>query len=385
VKSALAKLAAIFGVWTLLAVILAGTNALYRVNLGEPARFWHGLSVNLLDYWIWAALTPVIFYFAKKFPFQRRKLIRTIAIHFGFYLLLTLAHEVLAQLLGIPAGVPDAYRASIFRYRFIASLYDSLWMYWPAVGIWSLIEYYQRYRERDMRAAQLKEQLTRAELQALRNQLHPHFLFNTLNSVASLMHEDVQAADDMLADLSHLLRVYLSGNEEQEIPLRQEIELLNTYLRIQKRRFEDRLSSSIDVPASLLDASFPALLLQPLVENAILHGIAPRPIPGKVSVCARSEGDRLRLDVVDDGTGLSSESKDRIGLANTRSRLRQLYGDRHTFQIANRVPTGVTVTMTIPLRFLTSPAEAKTDDHSDRDRGRRTASAPTDSVVAEER
>jgi two-component system, LytTR family, sensor kinase len=385
VKSAFTKLAAIFGAWTLLAVIQAGTNALYRVNIGETSRFWQGLRVGLLDYWIWAALTPVIFYLARKFRFQRRTLLRTISLHFAFYLLLTMAHEVMAQLLGIPAGVPDAYRGSIFRYRFISSLYNDLWMYWPAVVIWSLFEYYQRYRERDMRAAHLKEQLTRAELQALRNQLHPHFLFNTLNSVASLMHEDVQAADDMLTDLSHLLRVYLSSNQEQEISLGWELELLDTYLRIQKRRFEDRLSCLIDVPTDLLDAAFPALLLQPLVENAILHGIAPRPLPGTVTIRARRDGDSLTLDVLDDGTGLSSDAKDRVGLGNTRSRLRQLYGDGHMFQIANRVPAGVSVRITIPLRFIAAPPEARTDDHSNRNRGRRTAGPPADSLVAEKR
>ena len=382
-KSALTKFGAIVGVWGLLAMLLAGTSALERMTLGLPARFWHTLRFGAMDYGVWALLTPLIFYLAHKFPFQRRGLIRTISLHFCFYLLLTLAHELLAQWVGIPAGAPESYRGSPFRFRFISSLYNDLWMYWPAVVIWSLFEYYQRYRERDMRAAQLKEQLARAELQALRNQLHPHFLFNTLNSVTSLMHEDVHAADDMLGDLSHLLRVYLSGNDEQEIPLQRELDLLDTYLRIQKRRFEDRLSSTIDVAESLFDAAVPALLLQPLVENAILHGIAPRPLPGRVEVRVRREGDTLRLEVADDGLGLPSHARAGIGVSNTCARLRQLYGEHHTFQMKNREPSGVAVVITIPLRFL--PAEAQLDDDTNRDRGRRTAGTPADSVVTERR
>jgi LytS/YehU family sensor histidine kinase len=191
-----------------------------------------------------------------------------------------MAHSAAAQGLGLAVARPASFHGSLLWLRFIASLYDSLWMYWPAVVIWSLIDYYQRYREREMRAALLKEQLRGAELQVLRSQLHPHFLFNTLNSVASLMHEDVQAADDMLGDLSSLLRVYLTSNDEQEVRLRQEIQLLDTYIRIQTRRFEGRLSSQLDVPAELLDAAIPSLLLQPLVENSILHGIAQRPSQG---------------------------------------------------------------------------------------------------------
>ncbi len=384
-KRELAKFGTIWVVWTVLAILLAGTNALYRINVGEPAKFWPSLRMGLLNYWIWATLTPVIFYLAKKFRFTRDSWGRTAAIHFGFYLLLTATHELIAAIIGIPAGAPASYQSSIFQFRFVSSLYEDLWMYWPVVVVWSLFEYYERFRERDMRAAQLKEQLAQAELQALRSQLQPHFLFNTLNSIASLMHEDVDAADDMLADLSLLLRVYLNCSDEPVVPLRREITLLETYMRIQKRRFDDRLSWLRDVPRELLDAAIPALLLQPLVENSILHGIAPRSAPGHMRLSARRNGSMLDLEVADDGLGLAKDYAESVGLSNTRSRLRQLYENSHSFEIIGGVNGGVVVKITLPLRFLPSQTEADVDDNTHRDSRRRSAGAPANSVTAEAR
>jgi hypothetical protein len=174
-KSAWVKFAAIFGFWTLLALLLVSSNFLYRVSAGLPARYIAELGVDLLDYWIWAALTPAIFYMAKRFPFSRRNWARTTIIHFGAYLVFAWLHEAIAQLIGLPGPTVAGFHGSVLGLRVIASLYNDLWMYWPVVVIWSLVEYYQRYRERDTRAAQLNEQLTRAELQTLRNQLHPIF------------------------------------------------------------------------------------------------------------------------------------------------------------------------------------------------------------------
>jgi two-component system, LytTR family, sensor kinase len=379
VKSAFTKFGYVFLVWTGLALLQTSSEALYRALLGAPIGFFHVLRHCLLDYWLWAALTPIVFYLARRFPFTRSSWPRATTIHFGFYLLLTFAHEVLASLVGLPSGAPPSFHGSVLGLRFVSSLYNDLWMYWPIVVVWSMLHYYECYRERDTRAAQLKEQLSRAELQALRNQLHPHFLFNTLNSVASLMHEDVEAADDMLADLSHLLRVYLAGNDQQETPLRQEMELLDTYIRIQKRRFEGRLSVVFDIPTELLDAAVPSLLLQPLVENSILHGIAPRSAPGYVRVTAHRQGSALQLEISDNGLGLPGHHVEGIGLSNTRSRLRQLYENRQTFSIFNSETGGVTVSISLPLRMI----PASSDDHTNPDHRRRTARPAADSVVAQ--
>jgi len=194
------------------------------------------------------------------------------------------------------------------------------------------------------------------------------------------MHEDVQAADDMLGDLSHLLRVYLSGHDEQEIRLRQEMELLDTYVRIQKRRFEGRLSALFDVPPELLDAAVPSLLLQPLVENSILHGIAPRSSQGYVRVSARRNGSDLHLEVTDNGLGLPETYEEGIGLLNTRARLRQLHGDRQCFAVNEGENGGVTVSISIPLHLLPLAAP---NDNTNHDRRRRTAGSKADPVVAQ--
>jgi LytS/YehU family sensor histidine kinase len=196
------------------------------------------------------------------------------------------------------------------------------------------------------------------------------------------MHEDVQAADDMLADLSHLLRVYLISNGKQEVRLSEEIDVLDTYIRIQKRRFEGRLLSVLDIPAELFNAGVPPLLLQPLVENSILHGIATRSWEGYVMVRAWQTGSALNLEVVDNGLGLPENHAEGIGMSNTRSRLRQLYEDRQYFHIKNGDNGGVVVSIQIPLQFI--PARVP-DDDTNSDSGRRTARATADRFVTQSR
>ncbi len=379
-KEQLAKLGILFAGWSLMAAFLAASRSLYRVTLGRPGDFLHLLRLDLIDYWIWVALTPAIFYLAKRFQFTRTTWARSTAIHFCGYLGAAVAHETIAQLLGLPFSAPAGFSGSLLKLRIVDSLYDDLWMYWPIVVIWSLFEYYQRFRERDLRATRLSEQLARSELQGLRNQIRPHFLFNTLNSIAALIHRDVEAADDMLADLGYLLRAYLTGDEEQESALGRELQLLGTYVRIQQRRFQDRLSWSTDVAQYLLDAVVPTLLLQPLVENAILHGIASRSEPGHVHIAAHRAESSLMIEVTDDGSGLAPNFKEGLGLSNTRSRLLQLYGDKQSFNIQSKEGQGVTIRVTLPLRFVT-PQDVVADGDTGHERERQTADAVSDSVA----
>jgi two-component system, LytTR family, sensor kinase len=351
------RLALIFGAWTMLAVVQTTHLTLYRLGLGGPVNVWEIARLRLTDYWLWAALTPLIFRLARRYPFRRRTWPRALAIHALAFFALAATHDAVAALLGMPLPVPDGFHGSALLLRIAGSSYDNLWMYWPLVVISSFVETHQEVRAREAQAAELRERLTRAELQALRNQLDPHLLFNALNSVAALMHEDVQAADDMLADLSHLLRTYLTDGQ-QETSLGCELELLRAYVGIQQHRFDDRLSCVVDVPSELLGATVPALVLQPLVENAILHGIAPSPRPGQVRIRARRDGERLALEVSDDGVGLRAGHREEVGLSNTRARLRQLYGERHSFALqgGTGTGTGVVVSLTLPLRFGSAPA-----------------------------
>src|SRR5690349_6487011 len=199
---------------------------------------------------------------------------------------------------------------------------------------------------------QLEARLARAQLQSLRLQLHPHFLFNTLNTVTALIGTDRHAAERVISGLSELLRMSLSSASEQEVSLARELELLAHYIEIQQIRFQDRLTVSFRIDPDARYALVPNLMLQPLVENAIRHGIAPRAAPGHVIVTAARRGNRLELSVVDDGVGekASRDHRDGVGLGNTRARLLSLYGSDHRFEAGGATAGGFAVRIEIPYR-----------------------------------
>src|SRR6185436_14330796 len=206
-------------------------------------------------------------------------------------------------------------------------------------------------------AARLETRLVEAQLQALQRQLHPHFLFNTLNTISGLMRTNVNAADLMIDRLGDLLRMTLQVGT-QEVPLKQELDVLQTYLEIEQTRFENRLSISTRIEAETLDAQVPNLLLQPLVENAIRHGIAPHSRAGRISIRAAREGTRLVIEVRDSGDGLPADRllalNRGVGLDNTRARLEHLYPSAHQFTFSN-VDGGFSVTVIIPFRIADQP------------------------------
>ena len=380
-KRILLRLGIIFGGWTTLGLLASVNVYLVRTKMGMHGDFVKTASGIVLEYWIYAALTPGVLWVAQRVPLTAKSWTRTLALHFGAYLIFSWTQTGLAELLHVPMMLPKDFHGNTLWIRFLDSFYYSLWMYWPIVFIWNAYEYYQRYLERDTRAVQLEAQLTRAELHALRNQLHPHFLFNTLNSIASLMHEDLQGADDMIADLSYMLRAYLKDTNMQEISLRQELDLLETYLRIQKRRFEDHLAYELDVSETLYNAAVPTLLLQPFVENAILHGIAPKSGVGHVVINARQSGTHLVLAVTDDGVGCTPGDAEGIGMSNSRSRLKQLYADDQSVELVSSPGQGTTVTVKLPFQFILPSAGSLGDEDTNVDRGRRTSGTTTRSVI----
>jgi LytS/YehU family sensor histidine kinase len=233
---------------------------------------------------------------------------------------------------------------------FLAKSHMNVFAYWVILGVGQGFLYYRKYRDRELHASRLEAQLSQAQLQVLKMQLHPHFLFNTLNAISALVHEDADLAERMIARLGELLRSTLEAADRQEVPLRQEVEFIRPYLEIERARMGDRLKVELDIDPAALDAHVPNLLLQPLVENAIRHGIAPRAEPGRIEVRARREEGRLRLEVCDDGPGLAAGPREGVGLTNTRARLRQLYGEEHCFEMSNGAGRGLTVRVTIPFR-----------------------------------
>ncbi|HEY0050967.1 MAG TPA: histidine kinase [Pyrinomonadaceae bacterium] len=362
-RGATAKGFVIFAGWTLLAFFFSIQAYLNYAYVGRPSPFGRILVAWLSCVYIWAPLTPLVIALAQRFPVERDTIWRRLLVHlFAASLISTLQiaiYTFVRQALLGDATQPFSPVRS-FQNLFVAEFHINLLLYGAVLGLTQAYDYYRRYRERERRAtqleiaaAQLETRLAQAQLDALKMQIQPHFLFNTLNTISVLMQDDVDAANKMLIRLSELLRVALKSEKTQEISLRQELEFLRGYLEIEQTRFQDRLRVDFEVDAETLDSLVPNLILQPLVENAIKHGIAPRAEAGTIRVEARRQNGRVELSVRDDGAGLT-ESKNHsmggIGLSNTRARLEKLYGAQHSFEIVSPAAGGLEVKVSIPFR-----------------------------------
>lgn len=313
-----------------------------------------------LSTWLaWAALAPVALWLRRRWPFERGALKRALPVHVFAVLLLCAVHSGLILLMNwliIQAGQSFPEQLTVLlTYWWVRDLPFCALFYGLILGIGSALEYYQQFRERELRASQLETQLANAQLQMLKMQLHPHFLFNTLNGITGLVRDnDNEAAVQMLVGLGELLRQTLDNSGKQEVRLGEELEWLELYLKLQQMRFSDRLQIHVEAAPQVLNALVPNLITQPLVENAIRHGLASRAAPGLVSLTAERVGERLELRVCDDGVGLPAnwhlESNNGVGLANTAARLRQLFGADFTLDVHNREPAGVEAFLSIPLK-----------------------------------
>ncbi|HLM02870.1 MAG TPA: histidine kinase [Pyrinomonadaceae bacterium] len=370
-RSAAGKAAVIFGGWTLLALFFSFQAYLNYAYVGRPQSLGWILTAWLSCVYIWAPLTPAVIKLAQRFPLERGKIRRALIVHLIAATVISTVQIAIYIFVrqALMGDAPQPFSpVRSFQNWFVAEFHINVLLYCTIVGLTQAYDYYRRYRERERRAAQLEiaaaqleTQLAHAQLDALKMQIHPHFLFNTLNTISVLMQEDVAAANKMLLRLSELLRAALKSERSQEVSLRQELEFLRGYLEIEQTRFHDRLHVDFDVDAETLDSLVPNLILQPLVENAIKHGIAPRAEAGTIRVRAQRENGRVRLSVRDDGAGLN-EAKSQssgIGLANTRARLEKLYGAQHSFEIISpAAPTGgLEVKVTIPFRSAAAAAQ----------------------------
>ncbi len=239
----------------------------------------------------------------------------------------------------------------------VGSADTGVFLYWTIVLVEHSFVYHKRYRDGLVNAARLQTELARAQLQALKIQLHPHFLFNTLHTISALVNEDPECAERTIARLSELLRLFLATSTIHEVPLGEELRILDLYLEIERTRFEDRLSVHCDVPSELRAAMVPNLVLQPLVENAIRHGVGRKSGPGWISIAAERYGETLVLRVTDNGEGLHQENCRRPesgkGLAITRGRLESLYGSHQSLVLHNLQMGGVEARITMPFRTST--------------------------------
>ncbi|HYL64308.1 MAG TPA: histidine kinase [Candidatus Methylomirabilis sp.] len=351
-------LIALFG-WTLVALFFASQTYLNYRSSGGRAPVGIILKMNLLEWYLWGLLAPAIVWLAQRAPLERAHWVRSGWIHLaasvGFALAEWWLNNFLRHhLLGFSQNLRLVY---VFHQNFAT--------YWIVAAATHGYFYYKRYREGEVRTAQLSAQLAQAQLQALRMQLHPHFLFNTLNAISTLLHKDADVADRMIARLSDLLRLTLENVGVQEVRLAKELEFLERYLEIERMRFADRLEVRMEIAPETLDARTPYLILQPLVENAIRHGISPRASGGSIEVTAKREDGNLILAVKDDGPGMPAKNtKEGVGISSTRTRLDRLYGQRHGFSLQNGERGGLTVTLSLPFQRMT---EETSDTNEARD------------------
>jgi LytS/YehU family sensor histidine kinase len=348
------KWGVIFLCWTGFALFFTYQMCLYQAPSADGIHVRGPLLICLTWAYVWFGVTPLMLYAVDRIPFRRERPIGGVLVHSLMAAAIFSVNSALyVPLLRAVVGPGSADRtlAAEIQHVILTELHIGLVVYWIVFGIARGLDYYLRYRAGEVRAANLEARLVRSQLDALRNQLHPHFLFNTLNSISVLMRKDVDAADRMLVQLSSLLRVTLSGHPSHEIPLEQELEILERYLEIQKIRFEDRLTVRMDIDPDSLDALVPQLLLQPLVENAIRHAVAESETGGVVEIRAERRDGTLRVQVRDDGPGFGPTPRgngEGVGLSNLRSRLEHLYGARATFEAGNAEGGGAVVTAGLP-------------------------------------
>ncbi|HEX6913549.1 MAG TPA: histidine kinase [Longimicrobium sp.] len=313
-------------------------------------ELWLGIAIEVgLDVLFWTVLTPVILELSRRFPLRGEQRWPNLGVHVLGCVVLASASTIFNFWIATYTFTEGPYWP---RYYFMRIHYNIL-SYIVVVGFGHAMEVYDRYRDRELRASQLETQLTRAHLHALEMQIQPHFLFNTLNSISELVHHDPPGAELMIAQLGDLLRMTTDRTVlEREVPLSRELDFVGTYLAIERTRFQDRLFVKKQVDPDVLDCAVPNLILQPLVENAVRHGLSPRVAPGTITITARRVDDRVRITVRDDGRGLPPPGarRERVGVGNTRARLRQTYGGDHRFEMADAPGGGTLVMIEIPYR-----------------------------------
>ncbi len=345
--------------WTIVGLLFA-VRRIVLVKVQGMHVNWVIESAPELVYWyVWAACTPLVIGLAKRFPLTGPRFVPHIAIHavtsFMMAPLASVTEYFLSRgLLWLVFRITDPgalHLLPTFAVSVLAMSFTGILTYWLVVGLYQSIHFYQAAMERQTIAAQLETQLSHAELENLKSQLHPHFLFNSLHTIAVLMQENVDAAGHLLVCLGDLLRMALE-RRENEITLQSELEFVGKYLEIEQTRFHDRLKVHMDVPPDLLAVYVPSLALQPLVENAIKHGISVDSAAGQLEIAAQRHNGRVCLCVRDDGPGPAPGSRLRfgVGLSNVQSRLKQLYGDESSLELTGGNGRGCEAIITIPLR-----------------------------------
>jgi two-component system LytT family sensor kinase len=354
--------------WVLGAATLLGlfsTLQAYRLTAltsKDPMNIEVGrlLVLNFTYWFIPAAFSPVIFALIRRFPIDTNRF-KGIGVHAIAALVFTALHATgMMVTRGFLWGTPPVGWSLALQRTYLTNLDWLLMTYTTVVGFTYALGYYREVQARAVREAQLQTRLVEARLKTLQAELHPHFLFNTLHAISTLVHTNPDSADRMISRLSDLLRLTFDRSESPMVPLQEELEFLQKYLDIEQTRFQDRLTVRYHIDPNTLDAEVPRLLLQPLVENAIKHGVSPRTGPATIQISSRIEDGSLWLEVKDSGVGLSGGARTQfnsgVGLANTRDRLECLYGEAQRIEFSEG-DGGLAVRLVVPLRRFAGPAE----------------------------
>ncbi len=325
-------------------------NGIFALDLNIALRW------DISGWLIWILFIPFVFWLSRVFPLNRKIWRRGLLIYLPTGLLLALVRTFFPVLIDVLlfGGMNDFRDWLPHKSFFLITDYAAAFIFYALVLTFGqAMNYYKQFREEELRASRLEAQLSRAQLDALKMQLHPHFLFNALNSISALQMENTEAAQEMTARLGDFLRMTLENIGTNEVTLEREIEFLECYLDIEKVRFGRRLATNIEIAPEVLDCKVPNLILQPLVENAIRHGLSKQLTAGRINIHAGRENGWLKVEIADNGKGIENKNLDKaltsgLGLSNTRARLEQIYGDNFRFSLQNAAEGGLLVTLRLP-------------------------------------
>jgi signal transduction histidine kinase len=369
-RRALLEWGLLFLLWNLVGLAFVANYYAFALSNNRPFTLEQALWMHF-GWYIWIPLTPLVARLARRWPVERARWVRGVAWHVGMATFLSAAEVGFYALLHL--GIARLQAASefvglvpYFLNTLLRSYFFDLLIYLFIAAVVHALESERKYRDREVRLANLETQLAEAQLNSLRMQLNPHFLFNTLHTISAIMDENVRTARRLMADLSDLLRLSLDNMRAPLVPLRQELDFVVRYLGIEQERFQERLSVQMEIAPDVGEALVPNLILQPLVENAIKHGIAPFAAGGSLLIRAYRHQEMLVLQVEDDGPGLPVSSgrevrlpRHGVGLRTTEERLAHLYGENSTLDLTNREEGGLRVTLSLP--FCTEVIESLTE------------------------
>jgi two-component system, LytTR family, sensor kinase len=333
--------------------ISAYHDGVFYVDLDVVLRW------DISGWLVWIPFIPLVFWLSRRFPLNQNNWKSGLLIFLPVGLGIALVRTLFPALVYVVffQGFDDFMHWFPRRYYYLITDFSiALVFYALVLAFGQAINYYKRYREEELRTSQLEAQLSKAQFDALKMQLHPHFLFNALNSISALQMEDAEKAQQMTARLGDFLRLTLENVGVQEVRLEQEIEFLKCYLDIEQVRFGTRLTTNIQISPEVRDCQIPNLVLQPLVENAIRHGIAPQSSVGHIDITAVRENGWLKINIEDSGQGIKNKNiaemfSGGIGLSNTRARLQQFYGTNFRFELESANGHGLLVTLCLPSKI----------------------------------